>query len=378
MDGRNTDGQHVDERWISNPTAGARNLLENCVGLTAGETVLLVCENSRYGHYDRAVGDLVGKVAEDMGATVFEIDISPIQGPEDFPDMVGAAMEKADHAVFFSQAGDQVRFCKTPGKATKTMTYTLDLDLLGSPFGTVHHGLMGEMVDLLRHTWAKGGEWRVTCPMGTDLTGQLEPHSVTDKEQNAFSVNLFPNGILPPVGAATMTGRAATRCVMATQNRRYDPDGLVLDDTAYIDIADGRITGFDGAAADTVSAHYDHVAKLFDIDRSFVHSWHTGHHPKAHYHAPMTDDLVRWGTVTFNSPRYTHIHTCGDYPPGEIAIIIIDATITLNGEVLWDAGRFAFTDRPEVQALLAKYPGNDDAFEMLWDIGLGDVWDKAS
>lgn len=371
-------GQNPDLQWISNPAAGAKNLLENCVGLTSGETLLLVCENSRYGHYDRGVAEVVGKVAEDMGATVFEIAIPPIQGPEDFPEMVGTAMQSADHAVFFSQAGDQVRFCKTPGKATKTMTYALDLDLLGSPFGTVHHGLMCEMVELLRHKWAEGGEWRVTCPMGTDLAGQLEPHPVEKKERNAFTVALFPHGILPPIGAATMTGRAATRCVMATQNRRYEPDGLVLDDTVGIAIEDGRIVGFDGESADAVRAHYDHVSGLFGIDRDFVHSWHTGHHPKTHYSDSMLDNIVRWGTVTFNSPRYTHIHTCGDYPPGEIAIIIIDATITLNDDVLWDAGRLAFTDRPDVQALLARYPGNEDAFDMLWNIGLGETWNMAS
>jgi hypothetical protein len=356
--------------WVDDPATGAKNLLENCIGLQAGETVVLVCEAPGTGHYDPAVGDLVAEVARDMDAQVTQLHISQINGPEDFPDSVSNAMQVSDHAIFFSQAGDQVRFCETPGKSTKTMTYTLDMELLGSPFGTVHHGLMKDLAALLRAKWAKGGDWVVTCPMGTNLNGHLDARPLEVEDRNSFTIGLFPFGILPPIDAATMSGTAATKWVMSTQNRRYEPNGMVLDDPAVLHIESGRITNFSGPQAETVRQHYDHVAGLFDIDPNFVHSWHTGHHPKTHYTDHVADDMTRWGTVTFNSPRYTHLHTCGNYPPGEIAIIVIDATITLDGEPLWQDGRFVFTDQPEAQSLLSKYPGYEDAYDMLWNIGL--------
>ncbi len=361
---------HQDKGWQSNPVAGAQNLLENCIGLQAGQKLALVCEETGTGHYDPAVGDLVADVAKNMGSWVTQLHIPPISGPDAFPDSVSEAMQTSDHTIFFSQAGDQVRFCETPGKSTKTMTYTLDMDLLGSPFGTVHHGLMKDLAALLRARWAKGGEWRVTCPLGTDLTGYLEPRPLTAQEPNEFTVGLFPFGILPPIDAASMTGTAATKWIMSTQNRRYEPNGMIIDDAALIHIEEGRIKDFTGPQAETVRKHYDYVGGLFDIDPSFVHSWHAGHHPKTHYTASVADNMTRWGTVAFSSPRYTHLHTCGNYPPGEIAIIVIDSTISLDGETLWQDGEFVFTNSPEAQALLSQYPGQEDAFEMLRNIGV--------
>ena len=74
--------------------------------------------------------------------------------------------------------------------------------------------------------------------------------------------------------------------------------------------------------------------------------------------------------VVFASPCYTHFHTCGDTAPGEVAWTFIDATITIGGETCWQDGRFVFLDRPDIRALLADYPGAEDAFEMRRDIGV--------
>jgi hypothetical protein len=361
-----------NNNWISDPKAGAQNLLADCVGLKPGETLLLVREDARHGKYDEAAGDVVAEVAAEMGAHVFQILSPPMSGPESFPDVLGGALQQADHAVFFSGIGDQIRFSKYTSKQTASMCYALDVDLLGSPFCSVPHSLMKKVAASLRQQLSQGGEWNITCPLGTDLKGYLEPYLVEDKDPNAFTVELFPLGILPPISASTMNGRVATKWIMSTQNRQYEPSGMVLDDHVFIDIQQGRLTEISGPASlsEKVQQHYNHVAGLFDIDRDYIHSWHTGIHPKTHYTGSVHDDMTRWGTVTFNSPRYTHIHTCGDYPPGEIALVMIDATITLNDEPLWQDGKFVFLERSEVVSLLKDYPGHEGAFEMLWNIGL--------
>lgn len=359
-----------DREWVSDPDAGARNLLENCSGVTSGQRLLIVGDEHGRGYYDPVVGETIGRVAGSVGARVQYLAAPEISGPREFPEAVATAMQASDHVIFVSQIGDQVRFCETPGEATKTMVYTLDEGLLGSPFATVHHGLMTEMAEMLRAKWSGGGEWHVSCPLGTDLRGYLAPRPPGGSDENRFSVRLFPSGILPPLGAGNMSGVVVSKWMMSTQNRRYEPSSLLVDNPVSIHIDNGRITGFHGPDAGIVRAHYDHVGRLFDIDPGFVHSWHTGHHPKAHYVGNHADDLIRWGLVAFNSPRYTHLHTCGDYPPGEISLDVIDATITLGGETLYEDGRLVFAERDDVRELSAGYPGNEHAFDAIRELGL--------
>lgn len=360
-------------KWTDDPEAGARNLLENCVGLKSGETVLFVREDSAFGRYDDAPGDITVKIAADeIGAKAFEMWTPLSMGPGKFPKPLAAAMQQVDHTVFFSRIGDQVRFNDTPGRSTVTMTYALSLDQLGSPFCTVPHQLIERLAEKLRIKFAAGGEWRITCPLGTDLRGHIPAVPLEEKDPNAFTVNLFPLGILAPSPADNMAGQAATKWLQSTQNNEYEPEGLVLEEPAILEIEKGRIRNITGRqdVAAAVNAHYDHVASLFGLDRNFVHSWHTGLHPKTFTRTKPSEDIGRWGVVAFNSPRYTHLHTCGDYPPGEISVDIIDASISLDGEMLWDKGKFLFLDNPDVQDILSDFPGHEDAFKQVWEIGL--------
>ena len=139
----------------------------------------------------------------------------------------------------------------------------------------------------------------------------------------------------------------------------------MVDDPVVLVIDGGRIIGFEGPDAKRVEDHYDYVADLFQIDGRNVHSWHAGIHPKTWYDQRVADSLTRWGTVAFNSPRYTHFHTCGDYPPGEISPVLIDATITFDDEILWQDGRFAFLDRNTA----VDQDGFDATFRFRADIG---------
>ena len=85
--------------------------------------------------------------------------------------------------------------------------------------------------------------------------------------------------------------------------------------------------------------HYDHVASLFNLDTYCVHSWHAGIHPGCWYHTSAHEDLHRWSGSAFGNPRLMHMHTCGDYAPGEISWNIVDPTIRVDDVVLWENGR---------------------------------------
>ena len=357
---------------------GAQNLLLGCVGLAPGEQVLLVREDPGPGYYDAAAGDAVEAEARRLGAQVHSLwTAAPLDGPESFPKVVAAAMQEVDHTIFFSRIGDQVRFASLPGHGTCTMTYALDAGYLASDFCTLPHALMQAVLSRFEAELDRAQAFRITCPLGTDVTGSLAPpaaaESGTAEEKTDFTLKLFPLAIFRPISCTDMSGRVMlANWLMATGNQSYEPQILDLDTPVAAVIEQGRIVDFEGEAAlcAKVRGHYARVAGLFGIDSRVVHSWHVGIHPKTYYEGTAQDNVDRWGNVMFASPRYLHFHTCGDYAPGEIAWSVIDTSVSLDGTPYWQDGRFVFLEREDLRALLADYPGCEDAFEMRMDIGL--------
>lgn len=363
----------------SDPRAGARNLLVGCVGLSAGERLLIVREEGPAGHYEPAVSAHIAEEAQRLGADVRLCPAPAADGPEAALDGLAAAMAGADHTVFLSPIGDRLRFRRIPGEGSKTMCYALDLGLLGADFCRVPHALLSQVHDRLVAALAETRRWRITCPLGTDVTGEMTPPVPTAPAAGAttggalaFTLALFPVMIFPPLSCARMTGRVVLgRWLTTTATHDYEDDVLHLDAPVTALIDRGRITGFEGPAdlARRVTGHYARVGERFGIDPAVVGSWHAGINPKTFYSGRAEDGLARWGSVAFGSPRYTHFHTCGD-DPGEICWSLFDASISFDGTSYWRDGRFVFLDRPEARALLSAYPGAERAFEMRWDIGL--------
>ncbi len=80
-------------------------------------------------------------------------------------------------------------------------------------------------------------------------------------------------------------------------------------------------------------------------------------------------DLEHWGTVTYGSPRYTHIHASG-HDPGDICIQLFDASISFDEGLFWDNGKFVFLDWAEVQSLFDDQHGEVLNSSTLMSIGL--------
>lgn len=351
--------------------AGADNLLLGCIGLEAGERLALICEDGGLGYYDDQVAAVVAARAEKIGAQVETVVAPLIQGPEDLPSAVAAAMAAADHTVFFHRLGDQIRFTEISVRGTVTMCYALDVDFLGSGFCTLPHELMSEIKARLEGALGRARTWRITCPLGTDVSGSMA--APIDDEPDDFTLGLFPEVTFRPVSCADMSGRVAVaHWLMGTGTHAYEPFALMLDAPVLAEVDQGRIRGFTGRQdlADAVDAHYRRVGGLFDLDRDVVHSWHAGINPQSYYSRPAVDDLERWGGVAFANPRYLHFHTCGDYAPGEIAWSLFDASVWIDDEMFWRGGRLVWLDSPEIRDLAARYPGGDALYRMREDIGI--------
>lgn len=353
--------------------AGALNLLRNCVSVKGGERVLIVGEEGPSAYFDSAVCGAVADVARDLGAEPRVVMAPDVEGPEGFPGAVSDAMASVDHTIFFARLGDRVRFCELPGGGTKTMCYTRDLGYLGADFGRVPYGLYAQVLERLMAAMGAASHYRITCPLGSDLQADVAAAGADDDLVSAdFTVRLFPIMIFPPVSCASMTGRLALGdWLTSTATHAYDGSLFTVDPGLFALVDGGRIVDLEGPQGQVarVREHFERVGAMVGGDPYAMNSWHTGIYPKTYFCGTASDDIENWGDVVYGSPRFTHFHACGA-DPGDICISMFDATITFDGEPFWDAGRFSFLDRDDLQQLKSAHPGADAAYDMRWDIGI--------
>lgn len=353
-------------------TAGADNLLLNCVAARPGDRLLIVREDSRHGYYDCTVSAFVADRARVLGLAVEEVEIGPPGVDRDLPADLMAAMATVDHTVFFARMGDQLRFDGLPGQCTKTMVYAYDVACLGSGFGTTSHALMREIKAHVEGALMRAETIRVTCPLGTEVTGS--PTSFTDDETGEVKISRFPMTVFKPVPAAGFSGRIAlARWLIGSGSRYYQPFEARLDETVFAILDQGRVVDFEGPKTVTrcVRDHHMKIGAMFGIDPFLVHSWHAGIHPQTFYPLPAGHNPARWSALAFGSPRYLHFHVCGDQPPGEICWTVIDPTIQLDGKPAWQDGRLVLVNTSDAKAIMARYRDGLTAFaQSSRDIGL--------
>ncbi len=345
------------EAASSDPVAGARNLLLNCAGIRAGERLLLLHERSELGIYADGLVAATADAARALGLSVTAMEVGLLEKPAAMPAEIAVAMAAADHALFFARLGDQLRFRPMPQAARPVVSYALDTAMLGSSFARTDHRAMVALKEALDQALRDAREIRVTCRLGTDIVGAVDP--TRDAGGAQTTIRRFPLSVFTPLAAADFSGRVAlARFLVGTGSHYYHPYGVPLEGVTSIDIAAGRIRGLSGNKTDLgrIRAHYAHVAGLLEIDAGVVHSWHAGIHPGCHYDTPASANYERWSAGAFGNPRILHFHTCGDYAPGEICWNVIDPTISIDGVAVWQDGVL----RPERvrggAGILAQYP----------------------
>ena len=216
------------------PREGARNLLLNCLGVRPGQRIVIAAEDPAEGFYDAFAVTCITEIAEELGCEASVLPCACVTGPESLPSSIIEAVEEADHMVFQAQAGDQVRFTKLPGRASKTMSYALDIGLLGSEYCTLHHGFMREVLERFETELNAARSWRITCPLGTDVTGAMIPGEGPAAGEDTFTLLLFPVPIHRPVSCAGMNGRVAVaKWLMSTANHVYTDSFLELDEPGF-------------------------------------------------------------------------------------------------------------------------------------------------
>ena len=344
----------------SHQASGAANLVENCVGDVAGKTVLVICEDPKYGWYDAAAPASVCDELTSRGAIVRTMVVGL---PENQPNAeVQAAMNRADRVIFFSRLGDQGRFNWHYTGPPCVMSYALDENMLESGYGRLDHHAMRQMKIAIDEVTLHADNIIVTCRRGTHFEGRP---AISGTPGNDVIINRFPIGIPQPVLNDGFHGKAVlANYLTPTGSKVYDQECLQLTTPVTAHFDRNRITGFTGEVdmVAAVEAHYARIAAQFDIDAYNIDSWHAGIHPSMNYDRPASADPLRWSGTVFQNQRLLHFHTCGSGPPGEICWMILDPTIRIDGVALWEDGRLHPERFAATNHILDLYPELADAY----------------
>ncbi|NKB63648.1 MAG: hypothetical protein GKR95_16545 [Gammaproteobacteria bacterium] len=334
---------------------GAHNLLLQCARIKVGERLLLVSEQGQAPFFDSQLCDDVAAVAASLGIPTSIVLAEPGDDATTFPQSVINAMEFAEITIFFSRLGDQVRFIDSPGPGRKIVAYTLSREYLGSPFATMDYRSMQKIHDHLLHNIRNAHRYHIEANNGTSLSAVVPTDSSDDPPTVIeFTLDLFPVMIFPPVNCHELNGRLVLEnFLLSSSTRAYQDSVLRLTSPIVAEIENSRIVNLDRDAAliQQFREQLKRAAAITGGDPYRLNSWHTGINPNTFYRGDPYQDLERWGTVAYGSPRYTHIHGAG-HDPGDVSFQLFDASIKFDDKVYWDRGRFVFLDQPEVAALM--------------------------
>jgi hypothetical protein len=342
---------------------GARNLLINCAQCQPGHKLLLIYEAVEDGYYDTKLAGVIKDAAVQFGlesqmhGVPFNRDVS------DPDETLLGKIDAADRTVFFARLGDQIRFRPLNSSKRQIISYALDRETLASAFGTIDWRAFERLRSLTNTALAGSTDIHVTCPAGTDFKGN--PMAFSEASGDT-TLKRFPVSVFTPVPAKGFHGRIAQNGFLTgTGSQYYTPWSCELKETLFVNFENSRITGFEGSAADVsaAKAHYEFVGNKYQIDTYFVHSWHAGIHPGCEYLEPAGRNFERWSGAAFGNPRLLHFHTCGAYPPGEISLNVLDATVRIDGAAVWESGRLHPERLSGGTDLLEAYPDMQTAFQ---------------
>ena len=335
---------------------GAHNLLINCAGLAINDRLAVICEDPTLGWYDSVVPEVVCETAGTLGLNTTMVSVN---GPTPDRALLQNAMDALathDHTLFFARLGDQSRFNLQLTTRAPVMSYTYTADLLASAYGQFNYQSFFDFKLAVDQTYDDSTQIRITCPLGTDITGT---YTASATETDDVRIKRLPLGIHKPIPINGFSGHVAlSRFLVTTGSRSYTPAFTAFEDIVLAQIEGNHIVNFDGPKVSVylILRHYETVSELFDIEPMCVHSWHAGIHPGCSFAGNPKNDPDRWGNTVFQSPRVLHFHTCGAQPPGEISWSIIDPTIEIDGTVFWAAGKLNPKASKRLDDPLSKWP----------------------
>ncbi len=255
------------------------------------------------------------------------------------------------------------------------MCYVLNAKYLASDFCRTPHQLHLQLHDRLIEKISASSQFKITCSQGNDLSGKIlntAAESIASDSFTVFEVNLFPVTIFPPLSCSSMSGKLVIKDWLTSSSTVIYHDSVYYLEQPFVASIDkGMITRFDGNREQCISLekHFNRVCGIVGGEAMAINSWHTGILPSTWYDGRARDDLERWGSISYASPRVTHFHACGS-DPGQIGINLFDASICFDNEFIFEEGNFLYPHSDECADLFKDYSSWLDVCGQNADIGI--------
>jgi hypothetical protein len=355
-----------------NPKAGALNLLKNCLNVQPDDSVLLVLEPTD-SLYDYDVVTIIRGCLSELNTRVTIVDPPLIADPADFPSSVADAMEHCDHTLFLSRIGDYVRFVPLPGTGSRATSYSFNADMLSAPYATVDNHLLRKLQLRLEDELMRADQWRIQCPLGTDLSGEFCWPSHSGGQDDDLTVTLFPVATFKPVPCDNANGQVAlSRWLMPGGSVKLDNADISIDGVVQAYVKNGSLDCLSGADSEVakIDGHYDCISNTLGINRNRIHSWHEGINPQTYFDQSADDYLDLWRPYHLEVRGICTFMPAAMITPGEVAWSVFNLTITIDGVVYWENGEFDWLQQAANKALIESYEGAYCLLEPRLPIGI--------
>jgi len=346
------------------------NLLLRCAKIAPGQAVLFVNEIDS-PNVDRRTVEAIEARARDLGATVTTIWAQLVPGPDDIPAQIVNAIAASDVTIISHNLGGLLRLRPIPGNGIAVHNYASRDEILDSAWTRVPYALWEVVGGVIADDFKQRRAWHITDERGTDIGGTVPANNLARAYANVFSTRTFPIGTHQPFLATTANGTLSIQWLVSSANHDIG-DGIRLDHPVLADVRDGRVVEITGRAGDVsiAKAFLENAGRLTGQDPYRLSSWHAGINPQAFTAWSDVSHLARWQTLAHNNPRTLHFHIVGEHTPGEISLPLIDPVVTLDGETLWDRGRFTLLERDDVRDAIKAYDDRGEAFHLNPEIGI--------
>ena len=363
---------------MSNQAAATLNdLLDNCATIQAGQEVLiLAAADGLHGGpnlVDEAVVSWIqnGVLLRKAQPSVLWVDLPDRPHAWRVPPIVKGALARAD--LFITHAFDlpneellELRDLLAEHNVPMVRNMATTVPLLASAWARTPYELVSEIRFQTGSLFQAGLTWHVQCPLGTDLRGAvgapLDPFKHYGERRTEGSYRPFPEGISMPVRTTDVEGVIVFDRTSSWW-ARYIGVASSFSPPVRLEIRSNRIVSFAGGAeAKTLERFYSAMAKRFGETVYEISGLHGGVHPRAEvapHECPASDyrefiEHHHTGNVHFHLGR---VPRTAEYPyMWHISSELQGVTWRLGDRLICDQGRLCTLDRPEVQAIAARYP----------------------
>jgi hypothetical protein len=367
---------------------GARNCVVECGGVSEGMNVLILnLINDKANPVDDLAVHALATVCQEVGAKpqiLWATGMEKGWWDDPSPIVLGAFREadlvinntvsigrplKAIREIMFGKGVPQIR----------NMASTVEV--LSSPWARIPFALTDEIIRYAGMRLDAASSWRVVSPNGTDIAGTFAPPSAGQSGMSKYATRRkdtknrpFPQGCLTPITSVGANGVIVTDRTLPWEARHVGASEIHFSEPLRVTVENNRMVNFEGGPeAKAFRNFFANTAVHIGEDAWNLSSFHAGINPKARIDIAAESNPDMWHRCVHNHPSVLHFHLGGskqkkeyDYPyMFSLSVEIDSSTLYLDGQVMYDRGRFTVLEDPDIRALASKYGDPDELLRVV-------------